>query len=605
MRDSPSEAASRPAACGAASKRPVSAPRTMAARRLSGSVASPNSSTITSNVQASPRWLQCTPSTSNGVAREALRHAVDLRRRDEQEHRARIDEAADEPGAGDAVDLGPRARHPDGAALRVERRHLGGRHQRQAGLAPALEAVLQPSAGTPAWRSQAATPWLSLAPFWQIDDGGAAGEFRAPNPRHRRAGAASSRESGWGSALKSSSVRTSSRTGQCGVPIRRASLSMEMVLIDDMVRPLCVSGTRFFSMSPRGEIAFPMGAIRATFATVCQAGRALRRSGAGCSCVGAGASLHVQSCGSCRQPRKSHARGNPEHRRRHQAVGRAAEEASLTSTRRASAPCRAEQAGRRPQPLERPAARAARDAGAHRARRPAHLDRPHRARARRPAHHDRARRGREGSAGRRRGRGRAASKLKAEVARRELEALLSGEADGNDSYLEVHAGAGGTESQDWANMLHAHVHALGRAARLQGRVDRGDRRRGGRHQVGDRPDQGPQRLWLAQDRERRAPAGAHLAVRFQRAPPHLVRQRQRLSGDRRPHQDRHQGSRRAHRYDARAAAPAASTSTRPSRRSASRTSRPTSWCFARTTARSTATARRPGTCCARGSTSWS
>ncbi len=44
-------------------------------------------------------------------------------------------------------------------------------------------------------------------------------------------------------------------------------------------------------------------------------------------------------------------------------------------------------------------------------------------------------------------------KLKADVARRELEALLSGEADANDSYLEVHAGAGGTESQDWANML--------------------------------------------------------------------------------------------------------------------------------------------------------
>src|SRR5579864_5227001 len=43
--------------------------------------------------------------------------------------------------------------------------------------------------------------------------------------------------------------------------------------------------------------------------------------------------------------------------------------------------------------------------------------------------------------------------LKAEVARRELEALLSGEADANNTYLEVHAGAGGTESQDWANML--------------------------------------------------------------------------------------------------------------------------------------------------------
>ena len=44
-------------------------------------------------------------------------------------------------------------------------------------------------------------------------------------------------------------------------------------------------------------------------------------------------------------------------------------------------------------------------------------------------------------------------KLKAEVARRELEALLSGEADANEAYLEVHAGAGGTESQDWASML--------------------------------------------------------------------------------------------------------------------------------------------------------
>ncbi len=43
--------------------------------------------------------------------------------------------------------------------------------------------------------------------------------------------------------------------------------------------------------------------------------------------------------------------------------------------------------------------------------------------------------------------------LRAEAARRELEALLAGEADANDAYLEVHAGAGGTESQDWANML--------------------------------------------------------------------------------------------------------------------------------------------------------
>ena len=44
-------------------------------------------------------------------------------------------------------------------------------------------------------------------------------------------------------------------------------------------------------------------------------------------------------------------------------------------------------------------------------------------------------------------------RLVKEVKRREVEALLSGEADGMDAYLEVHAGAGGTESQDWASML--------------------------------------------------------------------------------------------------------------------------------------------------------
>ncbi len=43
--------------------------------------------------------------------------------------------------------------------------------------------------------------------------------------------------------------------------------------------------------------------------------------------------------------------------------------------------------------------------------------------------------------------------LKTELADRQIETLLSGEADANDAYLEVHAGAGGTESQDWANML--------------------------------------------------------------------------------------------------------------------------------------------------------
>ena len=41
----------------------------------------------------------------------------------------------------------------------------------------------------------------------------------------------------------------------------------------------------------------------------------------------------------------------------------------------------------------------------------------------------------------------------ARAAQAELEALLSGEADGNDAYIEFNSGAGGTESQDWTEML--------------------------------------------------------------------------------------------------------------------------------------------------------
>lgn len=45
------------------------------------------------------------------------------------------------------------------------------------------------------------------------------------------------------------------------------------------------------------------------------------------------------------------------------------------------------------------------------------------------------------------------AEIKEQAAKAELETLLSGEADANDCYLEVHAGAGGTEAQDWAEML--------------------------------------------------------------------------------------------------------------------------------------------------------
>ena len=45
------------------------------------------------------------------------------------------------------------------------------------------------------------------------------------------------------------------------------------------------------------------------------------------------------------------------------------------------------------------------------------------------------------------------SKLKVEVAEMEILSLLDGEADSNDSFLEINSGAGGTESCDWAQML--------------------------------------------------------------------------------------------------------------------------------------------------------
>lgn len=48
---------------------------------------------------------------------------------------------------------------------------------------------------------------------------------------------------------------------------------------------------------------------------------------------------------------------------------------------------------------------------------------------------------------------RALDEIKAKVERQQLESLLSGEADGNDCFLQINAGAGGTEAQDWANMI--------------------------------------------------------------------------------------------------------------------------------------------------------
>ena len=43
--------------------------------------------------------------------------------------------------------------------------------------------------------------------------------------------------------------------------------------------------------------------------------------------------------------------------------------------------------------------------------------------------------------------------MRSKVKKNEIKCFLSNEADSFDCYVEIHAGAGGTESQDWANML--------------------------------------------------------------------------------------------------------------------------------------------------------
>ena len=112
--------------------------------------------------------------------------------------------------------------------------------------------------------------------------------------------------------------------------------------------------------------------------------------------------------------------------------------------------------------------------------------------------------------------------LKKEVARRELEALLSGEADRFDSYLEVHAGAGGTESQDWAAML---LRMYTRWAEKHGfKVEYLEETQGEEAGIKSATIQisGHNAYGWLKTEARRAPPGADLAVRFQRAPPHLV-----------------------------------------------------------------------------------
>ena len=260
MRDSPSEAASRPALPARGRAGRCRRRGRCVARRSSGSVREPE--LLDHDVEGAG-LAAVAPEHVLDVERrraEPLRDGRDLGRRHEQEHGCRIDEAADQPGAGDAVDLGPRARHPDRAAAAVARRQLGRGHQRQPGLPPSLEPACQRSRpATPAWRSQAAAPSLSFCPRWQTTTAVLPANSAAHADAESMRAAHRARESG------GDRRRSPPRCGHRSPPGTSACRSggrasrWQIVVIDDMLRPPVGGGTRFFGMSPRGEIASPYG----------------------------------------------------------------------------------------------------------------------------------------------------------------------------------------------------------------------------------------------------------------------------------------------------------------------------------------------------------
>ena len=183
-----------------------------------------------------------------------------------------------------------------------------------------------------------------------------------------------------------------------------------------------------------------------------------------------------------------------------------------------------------------------------------------------------------------------------ESKRREIESLLSGEADANDAFLEVNAGAGGTEAQDWAEML---LRMYSRWAEQHGYkltlIEESEGEQAGLKSATVQVS-GPKCLWLAEDRGGSAPAGAHQPVRQRGAPADQLCLGLGVSGGGRHHRDRDQRGRPEGGHLPGLRRRLASTSTRPRARSASPTCRPGSSSPARPTDRSIATGRRRWEC---------
>ncbi len=132
--------------------------------------------------------------------------------------------------------------------------------------------------------------------------------------------------------------------------------------------------------------------------------------------------------------------------------------------------------------------------------------------------------------------------------KREVEALLSGEADGNDAYVEVHAGAGGTESQDWAQMLLRMYMRWAEEKRFKTELMETSPGEEAGLKSATLLVKGTNAYGWLKTEFWCAPPGAYLAFRFQRAAPYQLRFGLGLSRRRRHHQHRDQRERVPHRY---------------------------------------------------------
>ena len=125
-----------------------------------------------------------------------------------------------------------------------------------------------------------------------------------------------------------------------------------------------------------------------------------------------------------------------------------------------------------------------------------------------------------------------------ELERFELQTMLQGPDDGRDAILTIHPGAGGTESQDWAEMLmRMYVRWAERKGFAVAILDLMPGEEAGIKSV-TIEIKGQYAYGLSQGGEGRAPPGAHLAVRQPGAAPHVVRVGVRLPRHRRHHRDR-------------------------------------------------------------------